>query len=163
GLLLRQRIGPVARTKRLQECTAIRPAEVIALPAATVIEDFVAAVGVADVLEALGYLDNRCVPVDLFVGSVGASAHRRGQSGPVVLIVVQPQRLVAGVTLRTGMLLVAPYTGQLAVFYLHDDAAVAFAEDACGGLPISGHRGDYLSVRICGSATRTLRSWRWTA
>src|ERR1700756_3640721 len=113
----------------------------VALPAAAVVEGLVSAVAVADVLEPLGDLDNRGVPVDLLKGSVGASAHRRSQASAVVLVMIQPQRLVAGVTLRPGMLLVAPDARQSAVLDLHDDAAVAFAQDACGGLPFTGHRG----------------------
>ena len=50
GLLLRQRIRPVARADRLEERAAVGAAEVVALPAAAVVEDLVAAVGVADVL-----------------------------------------------------------------------------------------------------------------
>ena len=140
--LLRQRIGTVARPEGLQECAAIGSAQMVALPAAAIVEDLVSTVGVADVLESFGDLDNRCVPVDLLVASVCPSSHRRGQPGAVVLVVVQPQRLVAGVALRTRMLLVAPDAGQRAILDLHDDAAVAFAQDACGRLPISGHRGD---------------------
>src|ERR1700747_3897136 len=113
----------------------------VALPAAAVVEDFVSAVAVADLLESLGDLDNRGVPVDLLKGSVGASAHRRSQASAVVLVMIQPQRLVAGVSLRPGMLLVAPDACQSAILHLHDDAAVAFAEDAGAGLPLTGHRG----------------------
>ena len=46
GLLLRQRVGAVARTERLQERAAVGAAEVVALAAAAVVEDLVAAVGV---------------------------------------------------------------------------------------------------------------------
>src|ERR1700757_3677655 len=63
------------------------------------------------------------------------------QSISVVLVLIQPQGLVTGVTLRTRMLLVAPDAGQCAILDLHDDAAVAFAENACGRLPVTGHRG----------------------
>ena len=66
--------------------------------------------------EALGDLGDRGVPVDLLVAAVGAAAHRRGQPGAVVLVVVEPQRLVAGVALRRRMLLVAADLGERAVF-----------------------------------------------
>src|ERR1700739_2404549 len=119
----------------------------VALPAAAVVEDLVPAVGVTDVLEPLGDLDNRGVPVDLLVAAVGTPAHRRRQASAIVLVVVQPQRLVAGVTLRSRVLLVAPDARQAAILDLYDDAAVAFAEDACGGLPFTGHRGSSFPVQ----------------
>ena len=50
GLLLRQRIRPVPRADGLEERAAVGAAEVVALAAAAVVEDLVAAVGVADVL-----------------------------------------------------------------------------------------------------------------
>ena len=139
GLLLRQRTGPVARTEGFQERPAVRPAEVVPLATAAVVEDLVAAVGVADVCEALGDLGDRGVPVDLLVAAVGAAPHRRGQPGAVVLVVVQAQRLVAGVALRTRMVLVSADLRERAAFGLDDDSAVALAEDARGGLPVTCH------------------------
>ncbi len=114
-----------------------------------------------------GDLGNRGVPVDFLVAAVGAPAHRRGQPVAVVLVVVQPQRLVAGVALRGGMVLVAADLGELAAVELHDDAAVAFAQDARGGLPVAESQspGHHLSHR--GFPFRHLglsraRSWPWT-
>ena len=102
--------------------------------------------------EALGDLGDRGVPVDLLVAAVGASAHRGGQPAAVVLVVIEPQRLVAGVALRRRMLLVAADLGERAALELHDDAAVALAQDAGGRLPFTGHR-DFLSaVSACSRA-----------
>ena len=157
GLLLRQCVGTVLCAQSFQERPAVGPAQVIALPAAAVVEDLVAAVGVANVLETLGDLDNRCVPVDFLEGAVGAAPHRRGQASAIVLVMVQPQGLVAGVALRPRMLLVASDAGQCAVFDLNDDAAVALAEDARGGLPIGGGHPGFPSGS---SAESRLRSWR---
>ena len=158
-LLLRQCTRPILRAQRFQECAAVGPAEMIALSAAAVVEDLVSAVGFADALEALGDLDNRGVPVDFLICSVGASAQRGGQATAAVLVMVQPQRLVAGVALRRRMRLVAADAGQLAILDLYDDAAIAFAQDARRGLPIgSGHRGAYLPGRS--SASSRSRSWR---
>src|SRR4029079_14403092 len=129
---------------------AVRAAEMVALPAAAVVEDLVAAVRVGDAPEARRDLGNRGVPVDFLIAAVGAPAHGGGQPVAIVLVVIQPQRLVAGVPLRGGMVLVAADLGEVAAVELHDDAAVALAEDACGGLPgrsrnagdiISSHRG----------------------
>ncbi len=47
GLLLCQRVRAVVRAERLEERAAVRAAEVVALAAAAVVEDLVAAVGVA--------------------------------------------------------------------------------------------------------------------
>ena len=52
GLLLRERVGAVVRTEHLEERAAVSAAEMVALPAAAVVEDLVAAVGVGDALEA---------------------------------------------------------------------------------------------------------------
>ena len=141
GLLLRERVRPVVRTKHLEEGAAVGAAEMVTLPAAAVVEDLVPAVGIGDALEARGDLGNRGVPVDFLVAAVGTPAHGGGQPIAVVLVVVQPQRLVAGVTLRGGMVLVAADLGEVATVELHDDAAVAFAQDAGGGLPITDHGG----------------------
>src|ERR1700757_3126864 len=51
GLLLRECIGHVPHAQCMQECAAVCPAEVIALTAATVVEDLVAAVPVLDYAE----------------------------------------------------------------------------------------------------------------
>ncbi|COV84551.1 Uncharacterised protein [Mycobacterium tuberculosis] len=157
GLLLRQRIRPVARPQCLQKGAAVGAAEVIALSAAAVVEDLVPAVGITDLFESLGNLDNRRVPVDLLVGAIGSAAHRRAQASPVVLVMVQPQRLVAGAARRPRMRLVAPDAGQSAIVDLHDDAAVALAEDARGGQPIRAGHHRLLSGS---SASSRLRSWR---
>ena len=119
----------------------------VTLPAAAVVEDLVPAVVVGDALETRGDFGNCGVPVDFLVAAVGTPAHRGGQPVAVVLVVIQPQRLVAGIALRGGMVLVAADLGEVAAVELHDDAAVALAEDARGGLPVlrssglSGHRG----------------------
>src|SRR3954454_25094127 len=130
----------------------------VALPAAAVVEDLVTAVGVGDALEARRDLRNCGVPVDFLIATIWASAHGRGQPVAVVLVVIQPQRLVAGVALRGGMVLVATDLGEVTAVELHDDAAVALAEDACGLLPVTVHPGFLSDSSACSSA----RSWPWT-
>src|ERR1700736_6745806 len=112
----------------------------VTLAAAAVVENLVAAVGVTNVLDALPDFGDRSVPVDFLVAAVGGSAHRGRQPVGVVLVVVEPQRLVAGVALRGRVVLVAADLGEVATVELHDDAAVALTQDARGGFPISGHR-----------------------
>ncbi len=140
GLLLRQRIRAVPRSDRLQERATVGATEMVALTAATVIEDLVATVLVSDLRESLGDLGNRGVPVDLLVTAVGASAQWRRQPVAAVLVVVEPKGLVARVALRSGMLLVTADLDQPAVVDLHDDTAVALAQDAGRRLPLrAGH------------------------
>src|SRR3954452_5239257 len=158
GLLLGERVRAVVRTKHLEERAAVRAAKMVALPAAAVVEDLVTAVGVGDALEARRDLRNCGVPVDFLIATIWASAHGRGQPVAVVLVVIQPQRLVAGVALRGGMVLVATDLGEVTAVELHDDAAVALAEDACGLLPVTVHRGFLSDSSACSSA----RSWPWT-
>ena len=141
GLLLRQRIRPIARPDRLEKGAGVRAAQMVSLAAAAVVEDFVATVGVADAFEALGDLGDRGVPVDLLVAAVGTPPHRGRQPAAVVLIVIESQRLVARVALRRRMLLVTADLGQRAALELHDDATVALAQDAGCRLPVTGHRG----------------------
>ena len=56
-----------------------------------------------------------------------------------VLVMVEPQRLVARISLRGGMGLVAADPGKTPVVELHLDAAVALAEDARGLMPLRRH------------------------
>ncbi len=139
GLLLRQRVGPVPRAERFEERAAVGTAEMIALPAAAVVEDLVPTVVVGDSPKPVGDLRNRGVPIDFLVTAVGAAPHRGAQPGRVVLVEVQPQRLIAGVAGRGGMGLVAPDLRQMTALGLYDDAAVALAQDAGGGGPVGGH------------------------
>jgi len=118
------------RSERLEECTAVGAAEVVALTATAVVQDLVTAVGVGDRLEPRGDLGNRGVPVDFLEGPVRPAPHRRGQATAIVLVVVQAQCLVAGVPTRRGVVLVAADAGQGAVLDLHHDAAVAFTQKA---------------------------------
>ena len=135
GLLLGQRVGTVARADRLEERSAVGAAEVVSLSAAAVVEDLVSAVRLADPLKPVGDLRNRGVPVDFLIGAVIAAAQRCGQPARIGLVVVQLQGFVAGVPARGGVVLVAADLGQLPVLGLHDDPAVALAEDAGRGFP----------------------------
>ena len=107
GLLLRQRARAERRAERGPGGGGVRAAEVVPLPAAAVVEDRRAAVGVAHVGEAGGDLADRGVPVDLLEGAVGPAAQRRGEAVRTVLVVVEAQRLLARVAVRRGMGLVA--------------------------------------------------------
>ena len=90
GLLLRQRVGPVLGAERPQRGAAVAATEMVPLPATAVVEDRLAAVGVAHRGELLGDLADRGVPVDLLERAVVAAPQRRGQPR-LVLVVVEPQ------------------------------------------------------------------------
>src|ERR1700730_6067328 len=108
--------------------------------AAAVVENLVAAVVVTNVLEALRDFGDRGVPVDFLVAAVGGSAHRGRQPVGVVLVVVEPQRLVAGEALRRWGVLVAADLGETATGAVHTDGAGAIAQEARCRFPVSGHR-----------------------
>ena len=128
----------VLHAEGLQHAAGVRAGEVVALPAAAVVEDLVAADRVADAHQALGDLGDGDVPRHLFERAVVATAQRRGEPVSPVLVVVDPQGLLAGVALRGGMLLVAPHTGDLAAVEPHLDAAVVRAQHAGGLVPDLG-------------------------
>ena len=76
GLLLREGAGAVLDPERRLRRTGVGAAEVVPLPAAAVVEDRLAAVGVADRAEPLRDLGDRGVPVDLLERAVAAAAQR---------------------------------------------------------------------------------------
>jgi hypothetical protein len=139
ALLLGQRQRAELRPETGVERQAVRPAEVVPLPAGAVVEDRLAAVTVDDALDTGGHLGDGRVPVDLLVRPVRPAAQRRRQAVPAVLVVVEAQRLLAGVALRGRVRLVAPDPFETAPVLtpLADlDAAVDVAEDAGGLLPV---------------------------
>src|SRR5205823_9154471 len=103
---------------------------------AAVVEDGVAAVGVADRGELGGHLVDRGVPVDLLEGAVRPAPERTGEAMAPVLVVVEAQCLFAGVALRRGVVLVASDPHEAPVLHLYLDAAVHRAEDAGRLVPV---------------------------
>ena len=71
----------------------------IPLTATAVIENFIAAVGIADGREAFHDLASSRIPVYFFKGAVGASAKWRGDAIFAVLIVVESRCLLTQITL----------------------------------------------------------------
>ena len=80
GLLLGERVRVVADTERRTERAAVPTTEMVALAAAAVEEDLVAAVFVDDVLEPRGHLRDRGVPRDLLEGPVVPAPQRGGET-----------------------------------------------------------------------------------
>src|SRR6185436_15140332 len=139
GLLLRERARPVARAERAPGCGRVRAGQVVALAAAAVIEDRVAAMAIAHRREPRGDLADRGVPVDRLERAVGAPPQRLGDAVAAVLVVVEAMRLLACIAARRGMALVAADPDQVVALELDLEAAVALAEDARRALPAISH------------------------
>ena len=109
----------------------------VALAAAAVEEDPLAAVLVAHRLEARGDLGDRGVPVDLLVGAVGTPAQRAWSAGSDCSgsgRAAAPSRRCSPSS--AGWRLVAADAVEAPAVELHLDAAVALAQDASAGLPV---------------------------
>src|SRR6185295_3141555 len=104
------------------------------------IEDRRAAVRVAHLGDALRDLGDRGVPVDRLVRAVGAPAHRAREPVARVLVVVEPQTLLARVALRPRVRLVAADARDATPLGAHLDPAVDAAEDAGARTPVGGRR-----------------------
>ena len=138
GLLLGQGVRPVAGAEGPQGRPAVRAAEVVPLAATAEVEDRLATVLVPHLGEARRHLGDRGVPVDLLERPVGPSPQRAREPVAAVLVVVQAQRLLAGVALRRRVGLVAPDALEppaVLTSEAHLDPAVALAQDAGRGLP----------------------------
>ena len=145
GLLLRQRIGPVAHAQRLHRGARIRTRQMISLTATAVIEDLVAAMRVAYRGQLRSDLADRRIPVNGLVAAIGTSTHRAQQPVGAILIVVQPRSLIAKIAPRAGVRLVTsgPCNRPTILGELHLDAAVQRAQHAGGRFPfgiVGSHR-----------------------
>ena len=133
ALLLGDRAGAEPAAEPLVQRRPVRTAQVVALAAAAVIEDLVAAVGVTHRRQPRGHLAHGGVPVDLLERAVGPAAQRvEHPLATAVLVVVEAQRLLARVALRGRVVLVAtdPLERVPVGAEAHLDAAVALAQDA---------------------------------
>ena len=79
----------------------------IALTATAVIENLIAAMGIADGREALHDLSGRRTVIHFLKGAVSASAKPRGNAIFAVLSAVEARRLLTQIPLRGGMILTA--------------------------------------------------------
>ncbi len=143
GLLLRQRVGAIGGAEHGARGARVRGRQVVALPAAAVVEDRRAAVRVAERREALRHLADGGLPVDGLEAPVGPPAQRPAQPIGAVLVVVEARGLLAGVAPGRGMGLVAAHAGKAAAVLAAEldlDAAVALAQDAGRGMPGAGTR-----------------------
>ncbi len=151
GLFLRQRAGSKPRSEHRAGGAAVSARQMIALPAAAVVEDRFAAVRIADRGETCRDFTDRGIPVNFFEGSVGATSQRLGQAVRVVLVEIQARGLFAGVTLGARMRIVAADAhkpSSIITAQLNLDAAVALAKDAGGGFPFGYVGGGGLHVGI---------------
>src|SRR5882724_7375069 len=121
------------RAERAQERRRVGAAGMIALAAAAIEREALAAVPVHQLAQARGDFRNRGVPVDRVEAAVGASAQWRGQPVLVMGVVGNARGLVAEITFRFRVLAVAAHFRD-AVLIDHDlDAAIDVA-DVAGGL-----------------------------
>ena len=84
GFLLRKRVEDAARTQRAQQSTGVGAAGVVALPAAAVKSDSLAAMPVDDIAQPLCDFRDRHVPLDLVEAAVGATTQRSRK--PILVI-----------------------------------------------------------------------------
>src|SRR5262245_36715058 len=96
-LLLCERIGAKLRAERLQCAVGICAAQMISLPTASIIEDRLSAILSLYLQKSHGYLRDRSLPIYRFECAVVAASQRRCQPVLAILIVVQFERLFAGV------------------------------------------------------------------
>src|SRR5262249_5563511 len=123
------------------------------LAAASVIEDGFAAEPITNCAKPRCDLGDRGVPVDRLEGAVRPPAKwMQDAFAAAVLVVIEPERLLAGIALGGRVGLVASdllEAASIGPTELHEDAAVALAQDACGRLPLSAAsrgRADGLAV-----------------
>jgi hypothetical protein len=79
----------------------------VALCAAAIECERIAAVGRADLVKPLRYFSDCGVPVDRLEGAVGAPAQRSRQAVGLVLVIVKPLSFLAGVSFRLRVRLIA--------------------------------------------------------
>ena len=140
GLFLCERIGAVLHAERLQRAVGVGRSEVIALAAAAVVENAIAAVLVADALQPRGNLTNGSVPLDALIAAVRAPAHRRVNAIGAVLVVVHALRLLAQIALGNRVCSVAADAHDALRAGLDFEAAVHRAEYAGRLLPMPAFR-----------------------
>ena len=107
----------------------------ITLSATAVIHDFVAPVGVADSDKLLSDLFNRLIPADFGIRSIFHSLHRRSEPVTTILIMVDPQTLLAGVPLACRMVLVAANANDFPTVNTNLDTAVVGTQNASRFVP----------------------------
>jgi hypothetical protein len=139
GFLLRQRVRRVDGTEGGARGAGVRSPEMIPLPAATVVEDLVAAVRIAHADQALGNLRNGGVPVDGLETAIGPPPQWRRQTIAAVLVVVEPRWFLAQIAPRPGMRLVATDAPKPASVQLDLEATVDAAQDTGRLLKLAAH------------------------
>ena len=151
GLLLRDGVRLEPGTERGERRRAIDATQVVSLPAAAVVDDRLTSVGIPHGGQPLGHLADRRVPVDLLVRPVRPPAQRAQQplTAPV-LVVVEAQRLLAGVALRRRMGLVAsdPFEGPAVAAETDLHPAVALTQDARRLMPLGHGRSPVASSSV---------------
>src|SRR5258705_2370686 len=134
GLLLRERVSEIRRAHRAHQRNCEWTARNIALPSAAIERKRIAAVRGADLIQALRDLAQRRIPGDWLEAAVGAPAQRSRQAIRLILVVVEPLRLLTSIALGIRMQFVAAHLDYPAPLSDDLDSAVDVAEVA-GSLP----------------------------
>src|SRR5262245_47052111 len=99
------------RAERAQHGVGIGAAGMVALAAAPIERDTLAAVAINDLAQPGRDLRNRSFPVDRIKPAIGTAAQRRGEAVPVMGVVGDARRLVAEITFRLRIVAVAAHLG----------------------------------------------------
>jgi len=138
GLLLREGVEVFGRAEHVAERQEVRAAEVVALSAAAVERERLAAVLGPDRVQTGRDLGERGVPQDRLVRSVGTAPKRRRQAIGVVAVPLETLRLLTEIPLRARVRAVAAHACDLAPLGRDLEAAVHVTEDAEGRTPYVG-------------------------
>jgi hypothetical protein len=127
-----------------------KAAAVIALSAAAVKRQALAAVAVDDQVHPLGDLRDRIIPADRLEATVRAAPERPGEAIAVMDVIGYARGLVAEIVLRLRMVAIAAHLGDAPFFHQHFDPAVDVAEIARALAPFGGRRHGSLSfILMC--------------
>ena len=133
-LLLRKRVGLIFHPEKPVQRIGINAAQMVALPATADEQQFFAAILFLHFLQTRRHFTNGGIPVDGFIRSVRFAPHRALEPVLAGLVVVQPGRLVAKVTLGMHTFLVALDLDQfpsVSTAGLDFQSAVYAAQDTC--------------------------------
>ena len=129
----------------------------IALPTAAIECERLTAVTASNVAQALRNLADSGIPVYSFKAAVASLSKRRGEAIGMILIIVEPLRLLTRVASGGRMRAVAANLHDLPPLGHRLDAAVDVAEAACRRMPLvfgryCGHGNTPWRYQICNGA-----------
>ena len=148
-LLLRQGVRAVDPSVCANGCGPVGSTQVIPLTPTAVVQDLLAAHGVANLCQARGHLSDRGIPVDRLEAAVGLAAQGAGQAVAVVLVVIEPGLLLASVAVRARVPAIAADLHDVSILDLDLQPAVDVAQDAGRVLPFGRLRRRHVLSPCC--------------